>query len=228
MYINKFKCENPQLSTFKNGVAFCAGCAKNVYDANVVDLKSLLTESDSICGRVSTSKIAWMQRSIIGATFVATAMLTPIDAFAQEISEKNISIQETISIGVHYTGIVMESVLKEPLENVKVILYAGERLIGGVLTDEFGHFDLQVYEKDMKGEELNLELRGDNLYTNVRYSEIPATGLRDVQLVMEPKTATNHMETGVFIIGILEPVISVDPQPSGTTFKQSDLNHMMR
>ena len=222
MYINKFKCENPQLSTFKNGVAFCAGCAKNVYDANVVDLKSLLTESDSICGRVSTSKIAWMQRSIIGATFVATAMLTPIDAFAQSIASLDKIVHHKDSSKVLFTGIVVNE-SDEIIEEVKVLLFAGDHLVAGNNTNKNGCFKIEINLNTLIDKELKVEFRHP-AYVIVKYIEISELGFQD--LLVKLNKHLDEVLDGIVINRFSIPLIDTSTQ--GNTFGRSDLKNMPR
>ena len=222
MYVNKFKCEKPSLTEFKNGVAFCSVCNKNVYDVNTFDLTELTHNKGDFCARVPAKKIISMQRSIIGATFVAAAIFTPIDVFSQGFTKLESSVYNYDTSAVVFSGIVRDEKNRK-LEDVTVLLISSNRILTGCKSDKNGVFKLDVDKRRLLNGELSIEFRhGD--YLVIRYDSISDEGFKG--LLVNLQKVDDRFIDGMVTTAFKIPLIETSYQ--GTTLGPEDLKNIPR
>lgn len=234
MYVNKFKCNNPALSDFKEGVAFCSGCNKSVYDVDEIDLKDLLASSESVCARVPTRKISWMERTVVGASFAAAAMITPIEAFAQNQKESTTQLEISDTTKVVFSGVVMnkEGVV---IEDVFISVFVGgqdtrggfKNLLAESYTNDRGEYSIAIALNDSLPNKFDLFFKHDN-YTKVLLTGVTRSGLLDHNIELSD---LNYTDTTIgevrFIINCI-PMIYKEPTPSGMTIRREDIRNIPR
>lgn len=234
MYVNKFKCNNPALSDFREGVAFCSGCNKSVYDAEVIDLKDLLVTNESVCARVPIRKISWMERTVVGASFAATAMIIPLEASAQNLVESFPKIEVIDSTKIMFSGVVKNSE-GIALEDVFIAVYAGgqdSRLdVTNILVDSFtndnGEYSIQIELLDSLPKTFDLLFKHED-YTKVLLTGVSRSGLQNHNVELSDLNDTDTTVGVVRYITNCIPMINKEPTPSGMTFRREDLRNIPR